>query len=193
MQLQNHVFFVTGGASGLGEATVRLLAESGASVVVADVNEPRGTQIAGDLGDKARFALVDVADESSVQRGLGIAAQLGSLRGVVNAAGIVLAEKVLGKNGAHSLDTFARVIQTNLTGTFNVIRLASAMMSVSEPTSSGERGVIVNTASVSAFDGQIGQAAYSASKGGIVAMTLPSRARARTIRHPRDDDCARHL
>jgi NAD(P)-dependent dehydrogenase (short-subunit alcohol dehydrogenase family) len=173
LQLQNNVFFVTGGASGLGEATVRLLAESGARVVVADVNEARGTQIAGELGDQARFALVDVADESSVQRGLGIAAQLGGLRGVVNAAGIVLAERVLGKNGVHPLDAFARVIQTNLTGTFNVIRLASAIMSASDPTSSGERGVIVNTASVSAFDGQIGQAAYSASKGGIVAMTLP--------------------
>jgi NAD(P)-dependent dehydrogenase (short-subunit alcohol dehydrogenase family) len=173
LQLQQNVFFVTGGASGLGEATSRLLAESGARVVIADVNEPRGTQIANQLGDTARFARVDVADESSVQRGLAVAAELGTLRGVVNAAGIVLAERVLGRNGTHPLDAFARVIQVNLTGTFNVIRLAAAIMSASEPTSSGERGVIVNTASVSAFDGQIGQAAYSASKGGIVGMTLP--------------------
>jgi NAD(P)-dependent dehydrogenase (short-subunit alcohol dehydrogenase family) len=173
LQLQNSVFVVTGGASGLGEATARLLVESGAGVVIADLNAPRGQDVARDLGSRARFALVDVADESSVQRGLEVAAQLGTLRGVVNAAGIVLAEKVLGRNGVHPLDAFNRVIQINLTGTFNVIRLATAIMSSSEPTSSGERGVIVNTASVSAFDGQVGQAAYSASKGGIVGMTLP--------------------
>ncbi len=173
MQIQNSVFFVTGGASGLGEATARLLAASGAGVVIADLNEARGTEIAQQLGERTRFAAVDVADESSVRRGLDVAAQLGTLRGVVNAAGIVLAEKVLGRHGTHALDAFTRVIQINLTGTFNVIRLAAAVMSVSEPASGGERGVIVNTASVSAFDGQIGQAAYSASKGGVVAMTLP--------------------
>ncbi len=173
MQIENHVFFVTGGASGLGEATARLLSESGARVVIADLNEARGAQVASELGDRARFSAVDVADESSVQRGLDAASQLGTLRGVVNAAGIVLAERVLGRRGPHPLDAFKRVIQVNLTGTFNVIRLASAMMSANEPTASGERGVIVNTASVSAFDGQIGQAAYSASKGGIVGMTLP--------------------
>ena len=164
---------MTGGASGLGEATARLLAESGARVVIADLNEARGAQVASELGDRARFAAVDVADESSVQRGLDAASQLGTLRGVVNAAGIVLAERVLGRAGPHPLDAFQRVIRVNLTGTFNVIRLSSAMMSANEPASSGERGVIVNTASVSAFDGQIGQAAYSASKGGIVGMTLP--------------------
>jgi NAD(P)-dependent dehydrogenase (short-subunit alcohol dehydrogenase family) len=173
LQLQHSVFFVTGGASGLGEATVRLLADSGARVVIADLNEPRGRQIAQQIGERARFAAVDVGDESSVRRGLDLAAELGTLRGVVNAAGIVLAEKVLGRHGTHPLDAFARVIQTNLTGTFNVIRLAAAVISVSEPMASGERGVIINTASVSAFDGQIGQAAYSASKGGVVAMTLP--------------------
>ncbi|RPI56285.1 MAG: 3-hydroxyacyl-CoA dehydrogenase [Acidobacteria bacterium] len=173
MQLQHSVFFVTGGASGLGEATVRLLADSGARVVIADLNEPRGRQIAQQIGERARFAAVDVGDESSVRRGLDLAAELGTLRGVVNAAGIVLAEKVLGRHGTHPLDAFARVIQTNLTGTFNVIRLAAAVISGSEPMASGERGVIINTASVSAFDGQIGQAAYSASKGGVVAMTLP--------------------
>ena len=173
MQLQDNVFFVTGGASGLGEATVRMLAECGARVVVADVNESSGERLASELGGSVRFARVDVTDEGSIQRGLAVASDLGTLRGVVNAAGIVLAEKVLGKNGPHALDAFARVIQVNLAGTFNVIRLASAVLMASAPTESGERGVIVNTASVSAFDGQIGQAAYSASKGGIVAMTLP--------------------
>jgi NAD(P)-dependent dehydrogenase (short-subunit alcohol dehydrogenase family) len=172
LRVQNNVFFVTGGASGLGEATVRLLAESGGNVVIADINEA-GAQVASSLGGVARFARVDVTDESSVQQGLALAADLGVLRGVVNAAGIVLAEKVVGREGSHHLDTFVRVVQVNLTGTFNVIRLASAIMAGAEPTASGERGVIVNTASVSAFDGQIGQAAYSASKGGVVGMTLP--------------------
>ena len=174
MQLENNVFFVTGGASGLGEAAARMFAQSGATVLIADVNEARGTQVAQDLGARARFAKVDVSDEPSVERGLAAAAAMGPLRGVVNAAGIVIAEKLLGKSGPHALDTFARVIQTNLTGTFNVIRLASALMSANDPDATGERGVIVNTASVAAFDGQIGQAAYSASKGGIVGMTLPA-------------------
>ena len=173
MQLTDSVFFVTGGASGLGAATVRMLATSGARVLIADVNETAGSQLAAELGSNARFVLVDVTDEASVQNGLTVAAGLGQLRGVVNAAGIVLAEKVLGKNGPHAFDAFMRVININLGGTFNVIRLASARMAASEPTASGERGVIINTASVSAFDGQIGQAAYSASKGGIVGMTLP--------------------
>jgi len=172
LQLQDNVFFVTGGASGLGEATARMLVDSGARVVIADVNEASGARLASELRG-ARFARVDVTDESSVRQGLEIVAELGTLRGVVNAAGIVLAEKVLGKNGPHALDAFARIIQVNLAGTFNVIRLAAAIMSAAEPAPGGERGVIVNTASVSAFDGQIGQAAYSASKGGIVAMTLP--------------------
>ena len=164
---------MTGGASGLGEATARMLAEGGAGVVIADVNEPRGDVVAKQLGDRCRFVRVDVADEASVQRGLDAASQLGTLRGVVNAAGIVIAERVLGRSGPHPFDAFMRVIHVNLAGTFNVIRLASAVMSANEPVASGERGVIVNTASVSAFDGQIGQAAYSASKGGIVGMTLP--------------------
>ncbi len=173
MQLSDSVFFVTGAASGLGAATARMLAAAGARVVVADVNEPAGTRLADELGDGARFSLVDVTDEGSVQSGLAMAAQLGTLRGVVNAAGVVLAEKVLGKNGPHTFDGFMRVIRINLGGTFNVIRLASAVISTNEPTASGERGVIINTASVSAFDGQIGQAAYSASKGGLVGLTLP--------------------
>jgi NAD(P)-dependent dehydrogenase (short-subunit alcohol dehydrogenase family) len=173
LQLQDSVFFVTGAASGLGEATARMLVESGARVVIADVNDASGERLSSALGGSAHFAHVDVTDESSVRRGLEAATGLGTLRGVVNAAGIVLAEKVLGKNGPHAFDAFTRVIQVNLAGSFNVIRLASAIMSGAPPTPGGERGVIVNTASVSAFDGQIGQAAYSASKGGIVAMTLP--------------------
>ena len=164
---------MTGGASGLGEATARMLVDAGARVVIADVNDTAGARIAEEMGRQARFAHVDVTDESSVIAGLAMVRELGNLRGVVNAAGIVLAEKVLGRSGPHPLDAFSRVIQVNLGGTFNVIRLASAIMSAAEPTPSGERGVIVNTASVAAFDGQIGQAAYAASKGGIVGMTLP--------------------
>jgi NAD(P)-dependent dehydrogenase (short-subunit alcohol dehydrogenase family) len=173
LQVQDSVFFVTGGASGLGEATVRMLAAAGAGVVIADVDEASGTSLAFELGPRTRFASVDVTDESAVGRALAQASEIGTLRGVVNAAGIVLAEKVLGKNGPHPFDAFTRVVHVNLGGTFNVIRLAAAIMSTAAPTASGERGVIVNTASVSAFDGQIGQAAYSASKGAIVGMTLP--------------------
>jgi len=150
-----------------------MLVECGARVVIADVNETAGNRAAADLGVSARFALVDVTDEASVQRGLAVATEFGPLRGVVNAAGVVLAEKVLGKNGPHGLDAFMRIIQINLGGTFNVIRLAAAAMSTGAPMADGERGVIVNTASVAAFDGQIGQAAYAGSKGGIVGLTLP--------------------
>lgn len=150
-----------------------MLAKEGAAVVIADINEAFGSRLAVELGKNSKFELVDVADEASVQRALTVAAELGTLRGVVNAAGIAIAEKVLGKNGPHTLDAFMRVIRINLGGTFNVIRLAAAAMSTNVPTATGERGVIINTASVSAFDGQIGQAAYSASKGGIVGMTLP--------------------
>ena len=173
MQLSDNVFFVTGGASGLGEASARLLVSCGARVVIADLNAEAGQRVASELGAGARFARVDVTDEGSVQAGLTAAAAFGAVRGVVNAAGVVLAEKVLTKQGPHALAAFMRVIGINLGGTFNVIRLASALMSLGEPTASGERGVIINTASVAAFDGQIGQAAYSASKGGIVGMTLP--------------------
>ena len=173
MQLQGSVFLVTGGASGLGEATVRMLVNAGARVVIADVNDAAGAALEAELGANTRFVHVDVTEESSVRRGLESTVELGTLRGIINAAGIVLADKVLGRNGPHALDGFERVLRVNLSGTFNVIRLASGVMSTAEPAASGERGVIVNTASVSAYDGQIGQAAYSASKGGIVAMTLP--------------------
>jgi NAD(P)-dependent dehydrogenase (short-subunit alcohol dehydrogenase family) len=150
-----------------------MLAEAGAYVVIADVNESAGKAFADGLGHRARFAHVDVTEENSVRNGLEAARELGTIRGVVNAAGVVLAEKVLGKSGPHALDAFMRIVRINLGGTFNVIRLASEIISVSPPAESGERGVIVNTASVAAFDGQIGQAAYSASKGGIVGLTLP--------------------
>jgi len=171
--LDNAVFFVTGGASGLGEATARMFVQAGARVLIADVNEASGTRLAKELGGRARFAPVDVTDEHSVLNGLQAARALGSLRGVINAAGVVLAEKVIGKAGAHPLEAFSRVIRINLIGTFNVIRLAASEMMNEPPLANGERGVIVNTASVAAFDGQIGQAAYSASKGGVVGMTLP--------------------
>jgi NAD(P)-dependent dehydrogenase (short-subunit alcohol dehydrogenase family) len=150
-----------------------MLVENGARVVVADINEAAGAALVADLGAAARFASVDVSDEASVRRGLATAAELGTLRGVVNAAGIVLAERVLGKTGPHGFDEFMRVVRVNLGGTFNVIRLSAEIMSVAEPLPSGERGVIVNTASVAAFEGQIGQSAYAASKGGIVSLTLP--------------------
>ena len=173
MHLQDHVFLVTGGASGLGQATVRMLAAAGASVVIGDVNEEAGARLAGAIGPAVRFAHVDVTDETGVQRALAMAVAVGPLRGVINAAGVAIAEKVLGKNGPHSLDSFLRVVGINLAGTFNVIRLATAAMAGNTPLADGERGIIINTASVAAFDGQIGQAAYSASKGGIVGMTLP--------------------
>jgi NAD(P)-dependent dehydrogenase (short-subunit alcohol dehydrogenase family) len=174
MQLLNHTFLVTGGGSGLGAACVRDFVGAGASVVVADVNAATGEALAQELGERVIFAETDVTSEESVQSALALArTTFGGLHGVVNCAGIAIAERVVGKNGPHALASFARVIQVNLIGTFNVIRLAAAVMADSEPTETGERGVIVNTASIAAFDGQIGQAAYSASKGGVAAMTLP--------------------
>ena len=174
MQVQGKTFLVTGGGSGLGEATVRLLAASGGNVVIADVNRERGQQVAAEIGAPAVFVAADVTDEDSVKHALDIAmSTFGGLHGTISCAGIGLAEKTVSKQGPHSLASFVRVIQVNLIGTFNVIRLAASVMAGQAPTSSGERGVLVNTASVAAFDGQIGQVAYSASKGGIVGMTLP--------------------
>jgi NAD(P)-dependent dehydrogenase (short-subunit alcohol dehydrogenase family) len=174
MRIDGNVFLVSGGASGLGSATVRMLVENGAKVIIADVNQAAGQEMAQAFGDKVRYVPTDVTDELAVQATIAMAhSALGALRGVVNCAGIGPPERVVGKNGPHSLVTFAKVIQINLIGTFNVIRLAAAQMQHNEPGPGGERGVIVSTASVAAFDGQIGQAAYSASKGGIVSMTLP--------------------
>ncbi len=165
MQIAENTFLVAGGGSGLGAAVANMLAASGARVVVADLKgEPPGG---------GRFVETDVTNEDSVRAAVESALELGELRGAVNCAGVASAEKVLGREGPHSLDSFASVVQVNLVGTFNVIRLAAEAMVGNEPLESKERGVIVNTASVAAFDGQIGQVAYAASKGGVVSMTLP--------------------
>lgn len=177
MELKNKGVLVTGGASGLGAACVRLLASNGAKVVIADLNSEGGEKLAGELqgsGASAFFVQTNVTSEESVQSAVRAAVEkCGGLHILINCAGIGVAEKVQGKNGIHSLESFQKVISVNLIGTFNAIRLAVAAMSGNEPNAGGERGVIINTASVAAFEGQIGQAAYSASKGGIVSMTLP--------------------
>jgi len=174
MEVSKNTFLISGGASGLGGATSRLLAESGANVVIADINKEKGELLAKELGAKARFVETNVTDEESVKNAVATAvSSFGVLRGAVNCAGIGVGEKTIGKDGPHSLASFKRIIEVNLIGTFNVIRLAAARMAAQEPTAGVERGVIINTASIAAFDGQIGQAAYSASKGGIVGMTLP--------------------
>ncbi|ADB39988.1 3-hydroxyacyl-CoA dehydrogenase [Spirosoma linguale] len=178
MQLTNSTAIVTGGASGLGEATTRLLAANGANVVILDLNETRGQALAEELGTTVRFHKTNVTDESDVQAAINLAIEtFGGLHINVNCAGVAEARKTVGKvegvYGAHSLSVFQKVISINLIGTFNVIRLAALAMETNEPNAEGERGVIINTASVAAYDGQIGQAAYSASKGGIVGMTLP--------------------
>ncbi|HRZ24566.1 MAG TPA: SDR family NAD(P)-dependent oxidoreductase [Candidatus Contendobacter sp.] len=174
MKIDSRVFLVTGGASGLGAATVRMLVGAGGKVVIADVSREAGEALAAELGPAVRFIVTDVADEASGRAAVAAAASaFGALHGLVNCAGIATAEKVLNKGEPSELATFARVIQVNLIGTFNLIRLAAAAMARNDPNETGERGVIVNTASVAAFEGQIGQAAYSASKGGVAAMTLP--------------------
>jgi NAD(P)-dependent dehydrogenase (short-subunit alcohol dehydrogenase family) len=172
--LKGRTILVTGGASGLGGAVVDMAVGAGARTVILDVNEQAGLVKAGQHGPNIRFAKADVTSEDEVQAAVETAIrEFGRIDGLVNAAGIPAAERVLGQEGVHSLARFARVIQINLVGTFNVIRLAAAVMANNTPTTDGERGVIVNTASVAAFEGQIGQAAYAASKGGVVSMTLP--------------------
>ena len=174
MQIRESTFLVSGGSSGLGAATVRLLAQSGGNVVIADLDPEGAKRVVQELAPRVQFVQTDVTEESSVQNAVRTALDsFGSLRGAVNCAGIGSAERVLGKAGPHSLSLFLKVIQVNLIGTFNVLRLAAAAIAEAPPLADGERGVIVNTASVAAFDGQIGQAAYSASKGGIVSMALP--------------------
>jgi NAD(P)-dependent dehydrogenase (short-subunit alcohol dehydrogenase family) len=174
MKIQEKTFLITGGASGLGAATAKMIVEDGGNAVLADVNTTVGEQTEAELGENALFVHTDVTNPESVQNAIDTAIDaFGGLDGVINCAGIGPAERVVGKNGPHSLERFTNVISINLIGTFNVIRLAAAVMQHNEPEESGERGIIINTASVAAFDGQIGQAAYSASKGGIVAMTLP--------------------
>lgn len=174
MELENKGVLVTGGASGLGAACVRLLTRSGARVVIADLNSETGTALAKEIGDSTLFVQTNVTEEESMQAAVRAAVDtFGGLYVLINCAGIGIAERVLGKGGPASLAAFTRVININLIGTFNAIRLAAAVMAENTPNEGGERGVIINTASVAAFDGQIGQAAYSASKGGIVGMTLP--------------------
>jgi NAD(P)-dependent dehydrogenase (short-subunit alcohol dehydrogenase family) len=172
MQIQGLTALVTGGASGLGGATAWRLAGHGANVVIVDLNESVGAAWAQKIG--ARFVKADVSDEAQIQGAIDEAkSAFGALHVLVNCAGVGMALRTIGKEGAHPLDIFERVIRVNLIGTFNCIRLAAMVMSENEPNDAGERGVVINTASVAAFDGQIGQAAYSASKGGIVGMTLP--------------------
>mgnify|MGYP001578129154 CR=1 FL=1 len=174
MQIAQHTFLVTGGSSGLGAACVRRFLAQGAYVVIADVNEAAGQALAQELGRYTCFARTDVMDEDSVQQAIDMALQFGPLSGVVQCAGIIQGEKILGKDKPHSIDAFAKVVGVNLIGTFNVLRLAAAGMAKNTPTAGGERGVIINTASVAAFEGQIGQAAYAASKGGVASLTLPA-------------------
>ena len=175
MEIQSRTFFVTGGGSGLGAATARLIAADSGNVMIADVNGEAGERLAGEIGEKARFRRTDVTDEASVQAAVEAALDaFGGLHGLVNCAGVGPAQKVLGREGPHSLQDFRKTVEINLTGTFNAMRLAAAVMAENQPDGGSERGVIVNTASVAAFDGQIGQPAYAASKGGVVALTLPA-------------------
>lgn len=175
MQIAGGVFLITGGASGLGAATARMVVAGGGRVVLADLDEAKGQALAAELAGNAYFVRTDVTDEASAKAAVAAADErFGRLDVLVNCAGVAPAEKIVGKEGPHRLESFARTIQINLIGTFNLMRLAAARMSANEPNAEGERGVIVNTASVAAFDGQIGQAAYAASKGGVVSLTLPA-------------------
>ena len=174
MDIKSSTFIVTGGSSGLGAATVEMVIAAGGNAIIADVNRAQGDALAARLGKHARYVECDVTREDHGKAAVAAALnQFGGLHALVNCAGIAIGEKTVGKDGPHSLDKFAKVININLVGSFNMIRLAAEAMSRQQPNAAGERGVLVNTASVAAFDGQIGQAAYSASKGGIVGMTLP--------------------
>ncbi len=175
MQIKDRVFLVTGASSGLGAATARMFVDAGAKVVLGDINAEAGARQAEALGDAARFVATDITREDDVQRLVDTAqSAFGRLNGVVNCAGLVMGERILGKQGPHRLDSFARIVNVNLIGTFNVLRIAATAMATGDADAEGERGVVVNTASVAAFDGQIGQAAYAASKGGVAALTLPA-------------------
>ena len=175
MRIEGASALVAGGASGLGAATARALHEAGASVVIADLNAELGEELAGELGDRASFAEADVTDSDAVGAAVEAAAGAeGGLRISVCCAGVGWVGRVAGKDGPHDLEIYRKVIEVNLIGTFNVLRLACDSMNQNEPSQDGERGVCVNTASIAAFDGQIGQIAYSSSKGGVVGMTLPA-------------------
>jgi NAD(P)-dependent dehydrogenase (short-subunit alcohol dehydrogenase family) len=171
MQIQNSVFIITGGASGLGAATARMIAENGGKVMLADVQDTAGEKLATEL--KGRFVKCDVTSEADAKAAVDAALEIGTLRGLVNCAGVAPAVKTVGKDGPHPLDIFQKTVNVNLIGTFNMARLAADAMSRTEVGAQGERGVIINTASVAAYDGQIGQTAYAASKAAVVGLTLP--------------------
>ncbi|APU30693.1 3-hydroxy-2-methylbutyryl-CoA dehydrogenase [Ectopseudomonas alcaliphila JAB1] len=175
MRIDESVFLISGGASGLGLATARELVGRGGKVVLLDINAAPGQQALAELGGNARFVCADITREEDGQAAVAQAlAVFGALHGLVNCAGVAPAEKVLGRNGAHGLDSFRRTVEINLIGSFNLLRLAAEAMAQNTPNAEGERGVIINTASVAAFDGQMGQVAYAASKGGVAALTLPA-------------------
>ncbi len=175
MKLEGNAFLISGGSSGLGAACVRLFSAAGARVIIADLKVVEGENLARELGSGARFVHTDVRDEASVQAAVNTAVDsFGSLRGAVSCAGIGPGIRLLGKSGPHPLGDFRQVIEVNLIGTFNVLRLAAAAIAQATPDAEGERGIIINTASVAAFDGQIGQVAYAASKGGIASLALPA-------------------
>lgn len=174
MQIKDHGFIVTGSGSGLGAATARRLVDDGGHVLLVDLNREAGEALAATLGTRARFVIGDVTDAANAEEVVStFSSTFGELHGLVNCAGIAPSGRVVGREGVHSLEKFAQTVQVNLIGSFNMLRLAAAAMGKSMASEDGERGVIINTASVAAFDGQIGQAAYAASKGGVVAMTLP--------------------
>lgn len=175
MRIDESVFLISGGASGLGLATARELVGQGGKVLLLDINEQAGLQALAELGASTRFVRADITREEDGHAAVAQAlAAFGALHGLVNCAGIAPAEKVLGRGGAHGLDSFRRTVEVNLIGSFNLLRLAAEAMAQNTPNAGGERGVIINTASVAAFDGQMGQAAYAASKGGVAALTLPA-------------------
>ncbi|MCQ4327234.1 3-hydroxyacyl-CoA dehydrogenase [Stutzerimonas stutzeri] len=175
MQIRDNVFLITGGASGLGAAAAEALVEAGGKVLLADLDEGAAIARAEALGASALGVQADIRDEAAARRAIAAARErFGGLHGLVNCAGVAGGEKVLGRHGPHALDSFSRIVGINLIGSFNMLRLAAEAMAENPPDADGERGVIVNTASIAAFDGQIGQAAYAASKGGVVSMTLPA-------------------
>lgn len=174
MEIESNTFLISGGSSGLGAGCVRRLAKSGANVVIADINQEAGEQLVAEIGAQSIFVRTDVTDEAAVQVAVDAAlSTFGELRGAINCAGIVHGERLVGREGAHDLARFRKILEVNTIGTFNVMRFAAAVMQANEP-EQAERGVLINTASVAAFEGQIGQIAYAASKGSIVAMTLPA-------------------